>query len=373
LIPRRPRLRTAAAALAAAAALLAPLPARAADASEGPRDRYPRAGAAYLVERGGAVLWARNPDAPRPPASLTKLMTALLAAERGGPDAWVTVSARAARETGARLGLRAGERIRAGDALAATLVASANDACLALSEHVGGTAERFVEAMNARAAALGLAATRFENPCGHDAPGHRSSARDLLALTRAFLAVPALALLAAAAAGLALLRRHPAEALALLWTVGWLPVAGLLVPRAELANDRQLYCALLGPAWLAARAVSALAATRRRWALGAAAAGLATLGLATVARNGVYADEVRFWEAALARSPGSARAWNNLGFALAARCRREEAEAAFLRAGAVAPGDYLPRVNLRLLRAGEPLGEAEPRCPPRPGSPARAP
>jgi D-alanyl-D-alanine carboxypeptidase (penicillin-binding protein 5/6) len=147
--------------------------------------------------RDGALLWARNPDAPLPPASLTKLMTALLAAEQAAPDAWIAVSPRAARETGARLGLRPGEGLRAADALAATVVASANDACLALAEHVGGSVEGFVAAMNRRAAALGLSATRFENPCGHDAPGHRASARDLLALTRAFLAVPALRDLAA--------------------------------------------------------------------------------------------------------------------------------------------------------------------------------
>jgi D-alanyl-D-alanine carboxypeptidase (penicillin-binding protein 5/6) len=179
----------------AAVALAAPArpaePLAAAPPAEAP-DRFPRAGAAYLVVRDGALLWARNPDAPLPPASLTKLMTALLAAEHGAPDGWITVSARAARETGAHLGLRPGERLRAGDALAAALVASANDACLALAEHVGGSAEGFVDAMNRRAAALGLAATRFENPCGHDAPGHRASARDLLALTRAVLAVPAL-------------------------------------------------------------------------------------------------------------------------------------------------------------------------------------
>jgi D-alanyl-D-alanine carboxypeptidase (penicillin-binding protein 5/6) len=183
----------AAAALAAAMALSSPARAGApADASpDGPADRYPRAGAAYLVVRDGEVMWARHPDAPRPPASLAKLMTALLAAE-GDPGAWVRVSPRAARETGARIGLRAGERIRAGDALAAALVASSNDACLALAEHVGGDVAAFVEAMNRRAAALGLAATRFEDPCGHDAPRQRTTARDLLALTRAVLAVPLL-------------------------------------------------------------------------------------------------------------------------------------------------------------------------------------
>jgi D-alanyl-D-alanine carboxypeptidase (penicillin-binding protein 5/6) len=155
-------------------------------------DRFPGAGAAYLVVRDGALLWARHPDTPLAPASLTKLMTALLAAEQGAPKAWITVSARAARETGARLGLRPGEALRAGDALAAALVASANDACLALAEHVGGSVEAFVAAMNRRASVLGLARSHFENPCGHDAPGHRASARDLLVLTRAVLAVPAL-------------------------------------------------------------------------------------------------------------------------------------------------------------------------------------
>jgi D-alanyl-D-alanine carboxypeptidase (penicillin-binding protein 5/6) len=192
----RPARRLALAAALAAAAALAPLaPARAepAASSAAAPDRFPRAGAAYLVVRDGAVLWARRPDAALPPASLTKLMTALLAAEHGGLDAWITVSPRAARETGARLGLRAGERLRGGDALAATLVASANDACLAVAEQVGGSVEAFVAAMNRRAAELGLADTRFENPCGHDGPGHRASARDLLALTRAFLAVPLLA------------------------------------------------------------------------------------------------------------------------------------------------------------------------------------
>ena len=164
----------------------------AAAAPDGPADRYPGAGAAYLVLRDGAVLWARAPDAPRAPASLAKLMTALLVAEGSAPDAWLTVSARAAAETGARIGLRAGERVRVGDALAAALVVSANDACLALAEHAGGSAGAFVERMNRRAAALGLAGTRYADPCGHDRAGQVTTATDLVALTRAVLAVPLL-------------------------------------------------------------------------------------------------------------------------------------------------------------------------------------
>jgi len=174
-----------------AAALLLASAAPAAAEGPPPPDPFPGAARSYLVEAGGRVLWARDPDAPRLPASLTKIMTALLALEAGGsPEAWIPVRARAARETGTRLGLRAGDRIRAGDALAATLVASANDACLALAEHVGGGVGPFVERMNRRAAEMGLAATAFENPCGHDAPGQQSSARDLLRLTRVALRIP---------------------------------------------------------------------------------------------------------------------------------------------------------------------------------------
>lgn len=160
---------------------------------DGPADRFPGAGAAYVVLRDGAVLWERRAGAPHAPASLAKLMAALVAVEAGlDPAAWIPVSRRAARAEGARLGLREGEALRAADALAATLVASANDACLTLAEHVGGDAERFVGRMNARAEAMGLGGTRFGDPCGHDRPGQRTTARDLVVLTRAVLAVPAL-------------------------------------------------------------------------------------------------------------------------------------------------------------------------------------
>ncbi|HYD42612.1 MAG TPA: hypothetical protein VEB43_17420 [Anaeromyxobacter sp.] len=172
-------------------AALACLAASAAAARVPPPDPFPRAGRAYLVVVNGAEIWARAPDEARPPASLTKIMTALLALETGGdPGAWVEVSPRAAAQTGSRLGLAPGDALRAEDAVAATLVGSANDACLALAIHLGGSEAAFVARMNARARALGLRRTRFVNPCGFDAPGHAASARDLAALTRAALAVP---------------------------------------------------------------------------------------------------------------------------------------------------------------------------------------
>jgi D-alanyl-D-alanine carboxypeptidase (penicillin-binding protein 5/6) len=157
-----------------------------------PADRFPGAAAAYLVALDGRVLWERAADTPRAPASLTKIMTALVVLEDAAwdPRAAVTVSATAAAQSGARLGLKAGERMAAGDLLTAVLVRSANDAAVALAEHAAGSVERFVTAMNETAERLGLGATHFANPTGLDAAGQRSTARDLLRLSEAALAHP---------------------------------------------------------------------------------------------------------------------------------------------------------------------------------------
>lgn len=134
------------------------------------------------------------------------------------------------------------------------------------------------------------------------------------------------------------------------------------MPRPEPANDRQLYLALLGPAWLAGRALAPWAAGGLRRA--AVAALVLALAAATSARNLVYADEVRFWEAVLARSPANARAHNNLAVALAGRCRVPEAEAALRRALELERGYARAAVNLSLLHEGEPLGPDGQRCGP---------
>jgi D-alanyl-D-alanine carboxypeptidase (penicillin-binding protein 5/6) len=163
-------------------------------------DPFPDAAIAYLVKAGDAVLWQRAAAKRLPPASLTKLMAALLVGERYEPLAVVTISRAAAAETGTRLGVRAGERLRAADLLAATLIASANDACHALADHVAGSEARFVVLMNRRARAWGLRDTQFVNACGHDAPGHYSSARDIAALAQRAVALPVVAQLVAIAA-----------------------------------------------------------------------------------------------------------------------------------------------------------------------------
>jgi serine-type D-Ala-D-Ala carboxypeptidase (penicillin-binding protein 5/6) len=158
------------------AALLAVATARAAE------DPYPWIATAYVVKRDGTLLWAGQPDARLPPASLAKMMTALLALERGRLEEPVTVGKGVLRATGTRIGLRPGDKLRAGDLLAATVMRSANDACRALAEHVGSTREAFISAMNGRALALGMTNTKFADPCGHDREGQYSSAADLARL-----------------------------------------------------------------------------------------------------------------------------------------------------------------------------------------------
>ncbi|MFN0041216.1 MAG: D-alanyl-D-alanine carboxypeptidase family protein [Burkholderiales bacterium] len=142
----------------------------------------PGIAAAYLVRIDGATVWADGVERRLPPASLTKLMTALLTVQDFKPDAVATVSHHAAAASGSRLGLKAGERVRVGDLLAATLIASANDACRALAEWNAGSEDAFVAMMNRKAADLGLANTRFVNACGYDAKGHYSTASDLARL-----------------------------------------------------------------------------------------------------------------------------------------------------------------------------------------------
>ena len=162
--------------------LAAALAAGAAHADDPGRNPYPWIAAAYVVKRDGALLWAGSAERRLPPASLAKLMTALLAIERGGLDDAVVVGRGVLRESGTRIGLRPGDRLREHDLLAATVVRSANDACRALADHLGGTTPEFVRRMNERAAALGLADTRFADPCGHDREGQYTSATDLARL-----------------------------------------------------------------------------------------------------------------------------------------------------------------------------------------------
>jgi D-alanyl-D-alanine carboxypeptidase len=140
-----------------------------------------------LLAPDGTVLFAKNPSEDHAPASLVKLMTLYLACEdlEAGRAKWdepVTISRRAAETPRYRMGLRAGEEVPFRTLLEGVAIASANDAATAVAEHLGGTEEAFVVRMNAKAAELGLASTRFANAHGLPGPGQGSTAQDMARL-----------------------------------------------------------------------------------------------------------------------------------------------------------------------------------------------
>ena len=133
--------------------------------------------------KSGRILFAHHADQPMAPASLTKIMSAIVILEEGNLEDQVTVSRRAAAAHRIKLHLKPGQLVPLRGLLQAMLIRSANDACLAAVEHVAGDEESFVARMNAKAAILGLPRTHFQNACGFDMPDHYSTAEDLAALT----------------------------------------------------------------------------------------------------------------------------------------------------------------------------------------------
>ena len=149
----------------------------------------------YVVENGadGDILLASHDRARVPMASITKLMTVLLAVQHTKPSDVVTVSADAAAvgESTTTPPLRVGERLTVLELVKAALIQSANDAAYALADYVGrGDVSRFVAMMNAKARALGLDDTHFARPDGLDAAGHYSSADDVTRLARIVMKIP---------------------------------------------------------------------------------------------------------------------------------------------------------------------------------------
>ena len=147
---------------------------------------------AWLVQNAttGEVLLRHEDRARLPIASITKLMTALVALERADPTDVVTITAASAGIGGSTINLRVGEKVSVQDLLEAALIQSANDAASALAVHAGGTETRFVALMNAKARALALADTHFVRPDGLDVAGHVSSASDVTKLARVAMNQP---------------------------------------------------------------------------------------------------------------------------------------------------------------------------------------
>lgn len=151
---------------------------------------------AWWVETDGVLVSAGNEHKKLAPASLTKMMTVLIALERCGLEDPIKISRTAEAETGHKLGLKTGQEFRVVDMCAAAVIASANDGARSLAEHVAGTEPAFARIMNEHAAKLGMKDTHFTNAAGHDDPNHYSSAYDLAILAREAMKNPTYAELA---------------------------------------------------------------------------------------------------------------------------------------------------------------------------------
>ena len=136
-------------------------------------------GAIVYCATTGEVVWEKNADKKYNPASMTKLMTCLLAIENLDLKKEVEVTAEATNVIPTKIYLQAGEKITVKDLLYAALLESANDAAMALAIETAGSVEKFAKMMNQRAAAIGCTKTNFVNPSGLYAEGHLTTARDM--------------------------------------------------------------------------------------------------------------------------------------------------------------------------------------------------
>ncbi|MCL2071766.1 MAG: D-alanyl-D-alanine carboxypeptidase [Oscillospiraceae bacterium] len=146
-----------------------------------------------LIEAStGRVLSEANADERLAPASLTKIMLLLLAAEeinagRLSFDALVTVSSHASKMDGSVIWLEQGESMSVADLVKSVVISSANDAAVALAEHISGSEEEFVKLMNRKAYVLGMSETNFVNAAGYDHPDHYTTAKDAATMSRALM------------------------------------------------------------------------------------------------------------------------------------------------------------------------------------------
>lgn len=152
---------------------------------------------AVLMDSSGQILFEMNGDEKLPPASVTKIMTMLLAMEavdagKVSLDDMVTGSANAASMGGTQIWLKEGEKLSLNDMMKCIAVASANDCAVAVAEFLGGSEEAFVDRMNERAKELGMKNTTFVNPNGLDADGKQTitSAKDIAIMTCELLKHP---------------------------------------------------------------------------------------------------------------------------------------------------------------------------------------
>lgn len=154
------------------------------------------ASAGVLIEaKSGSVLYAKNPEFRRAPASTTKMMTAIVALEKGDLRKTIKVSRRAAGTPGSSLWLHAGDTLSLKELLEGMMLQSGNDGSMAVAEGIAGSVEDFVSLMNLKAKEIGALNTNFRNPHGLRAPSHYTTALDLALIARYGLSNPKFATL----------------------------------------------------------------------------------------------------------------------------------------------------------------------------------
>ena len=140
--------------------------------------------AIMMDQDSGLILYNKNMDNPQLIASITKVMTAIIAIEQGDLSDQVKVSQEAILAEGSSIYLTEGESMTLEDLLYGLMLRSGNDAALTIAEHIGGSVEGFVYLMNEKVNWLGLEQTSFANPHGLDAENHYSTAHDIAKLMR---------------------------------------------------------------------------------------------------------------------------------------------------------------------------------------------
>lgn len=139
----------------------------------------------------GTIIYEKNSHEKRPPASTTKIMTAIIALEYGNPNDIVTASEHACETDNSSMHLKPGEKIKLDDLLYALMLRSANDAAVCIAEHIAGSEENFVKLMNEKATQIGAVDTHFVNPHGLHDDNHYTTAYDLALIARYAIQIPA--------------------------------------------------------------------------------------------------------------------------------------------------------------------------------------
>lgn len=156
-----------------------------------PKEPKVTAQAAVVMDaRTGELLWSRNPDQQRAPASITKILTAVLALESDRLDDALRVSAQAQAQMPSKLYLRTGQTATTRDLVYALMLKSANDAAVVVAEGLAGSVSRFSDRMNEWARSAGARSSQFRNPSGLPDSQHLSTARDLALILRRAVHVP---------------------------------------------------------------------------------------------------------------------------------------------------------------------------------------